>query len=124
MYRYSLGELEELALAYAKKAEAPFSILLEGGIGMGKTTFSKFFIENLLLDGLQKVTSPTFNIVQIYETVKGPIWHADLYRLKKEDELFQLGLLEAMHENICLIEWPEILKKYIFDCNYEVLNLT
>ena len=124
MYKYSLDELKNIAESYADRVEAPFSILLEGDIGAGKTTFSKFFIERLLIDKSQPVTSPTFNIVQVYETVKGPLWHVDLYRIRKEEEVFQLGLLEAMHENICLIEWPKLIKGYVSNCNYEVLDLT
>lgn len=95
----------------------PTSILLFGELGSGKTAFAKLFIENLLFDGSQKVTSPTFNIIQIYATIRGDIWHADLYRLKKEAELEELGLIEAMHENICLIEWPEIILPFVKDNN-------
>lgn len=124
MYKYSFGELKNFAEMWAEKAQSPFSILLEGDIGVGKTAFSKFFIEKLKTDKQQNVTSPTFNIIQIYDSVKGPIWHVDLYRIRKDDELFQLGLIEAMHEHICLIEWPGLLKKYIADCNFEVVDLT
>ena len=122
-YKYSLEELKNIAERMADEAVPPLSILLEGDIGAGKTTFSKFFIEKLLIIKNQQVTSPTFNIVQIYETVKGPLWHVDLYRLKKEEEIFELGLIEAIHENICLIEWPEILKKFVKDCRIEVVDL-
>lgn len=123
IYKYSIEDLKKISQEFAEKATPPFSILLEGDVGVGKTAFSKFFIETLLTDKSQNVTSPTFNIVQIYETKKGPIWHVDLYRIKKEEEIFQLGLLEAMHESICLIEWPELLRKYISDCNYTVIDL-
>lgn len=106
----------------AEDAYAPCSILLYGDIGAGKTTFSQFFIEKILIDHRQKITSPTFNLIQIYDTVKGPVWHADLYRIKDKTEIFQLGLIEAMHETICLIEWPDILQDFISDCKVKKLT--
>ena len=112
----------------ADSVSSPCSIFLEGGLGAGKTTFAQFFIQRLLNDKQQSVSSPTFNIVQIYDTTKGSIWHVDLYRIKNESEIFELGLLEAMHECICLIEWPQILRssafqQYIANCKYTTLNL-
>lgn len=121
-YKYSLEKLRGIAEEMADAAQAPFSVLLEGGIGAGKTTFSRFFIQRLA-SGTQ-ITSPTFNIVQIYDTPKGSVWHVDLYRLKGDEELFQLGLIEAMHDSICLVEWFGLLKPYISDCNYTVLDLS
>ena len=102
--------------------------MFEGDVGAGKTTFSQFFIQKLLKDLAQPITSPTFNIVQIYDTVKGAVWHVDLYRIKHEEEIFELGLFEAMHECICLIEWSQLLfsdalKKYTKNCRYTVLKL-
>lgn len=106
----------------------PCSIFLDGGLGAGKTTFSRFFIQRLLKDKQQSITSPTFNIVQIYDTTKGSIWHVDLYRIKDEREIVELGLFEAMYECVCLIEWPQILlsssfRQYIANCKYMVLDL-
>ena len=112
-YKYSLEKLQNIAEDLADKASPPFSILLNGEVGAGKTAFSKFFIGKLIIDKNQSITSPTFNIVQIYETIKGGLWHVDLYRLEEDKEIFELGLLEAMQECICLIEWPERIKKYI-----------
>lgn len=113
MHKYSLSDLKDFAEKLAFESVPPISILLYGNLGAGKTTFSKFFVESIRADSNQKVTSPTFNIVQIYETSKGPLWHVDLYRLKSEEELFELGIFEAMNENICLIEWPQILEPYV-----------
>lgn len=124
-YKYSLDELKNLAEEMAVSVEQPFSLLLHGEVGTGKTAFAKFFIEKILLSD-ELVTSPTFNIIQNYQTSKGVVWHADLYRIKSEAEILSLGLLEAMNENICLIEWPTLLRKYVnhfkfgeifFDCN-------
>jgi tRNA threonylcarbamoyladenosine biosynthesis protein TsaE len=123
MYKYSLLELKSIAEDWAKKSEPPFSLLLSGNLGVGKTTFSKFFIESVIFDKTQKITSPTFNIIQIYETKKGPLWHIDLYRIKNESEIFELGLFEAMSEYLCLIEWPEIISKYTKQYNHFSIQL-
>lgn len=123
MYKYSIENLKNIAEKFADDATPPFSILLNGEVGAGKTAFSKFFINKLIVDKTQNITSPTFNIVQIYESIKGPIWHVDLYRLKKEEEILELGLIEAMHESICLIEWPEMIRKYIKSTNFVEFDL-
>ena len=128
VYKYTLAQLKKIAEDMADSVTSPCSIFLEGGLGAGKTTFSQFFIRKLLKDKQQSISSPTFNIVQIYDTTKGSIWHVDLYRIKDEREIFELGLLEAMHECICLIEWSQILRssafqQYIANCKYTTLNL-
>lgn len=128
MHKYSLPELKRIAEELAENVVAPYSIFLEGGLGAGKTTFSQFFIQKLIKCGAQAVVSPTFNIIQIYDTTKGSVWHVDLYRIKDPREIFELGLLEAMQECICLIEWPQILhsdifKQYATNCNHMLLDL-
>jgi tRNA threonylcarbamoyladenosine biosynthesis protein TsaE len=122
-FKYSLNRLKQMAEDYAFNARAPFSILLLGDLGAGKTTFSKFFIEKIMIDKNQRVTSPTFNIIQTYETTKGSVWHADLYRIKNKEELLELGLVEAMSNLICIIEWPQLLKQYIAGFNFVEISL-
>ena len=73
MYKYQIKKLKTISENLAQEVVAPFSVLLFGGIGAGKTTFAKFFIEKLLIKK-QNITSPTFNIVHVYYTIKGPIW--------------------------------------------------
>ncbi len=121
VHKYSLVELQQKAYNLADKVVSPVVILLNGNLGVGKTTFAQFFINQIINDKSEAVTSPTFNIVQIYETVKGPVWHVDLYRIKSKIELTELGILEAMHQYICLIEWPELIRKYTESC--EVINI-
>jgi tRNA threonylcarbamoyl adenosine modification protein YjeE len=115
MYKYTIDILQGMANDLARIARPPLSILLIGGLGSGKTTFAKFFVRSLLKNEGLNVSSPTFNIVQIYETEDGEVWHADLYRLNNFKDVLEIGLLEAMQENICLIEWPELLTDSI--CN-------
>lgn len=83
-------------------------LLLEGPIGAGKTHFARALIQSLLMRP-EDVPSPTFTLVQTYETANFEIWHADLYRLSHPDEALELGLAEAFETALCLVEWPEKL---------------
>ena len=83
-------------------------VLLRGDIGTGKSFIARAVIQSLQ-EQPEDIPSPTFTLVQTYETYVGEIWHADLYRLSSVDEVEELGLLEAFDSAICLIEWPDIL---------------
>ena len=89
-------------------------ILLTGNLGVGKTTFIKYIINSLQRINRQKISevpSPTFNITNEYQIKKIIIKHYDLYRIKNEKELNNLGFQENLKKQITLIEWPEIAKK-------------
>ena len=89
-------------------------IFLYGEIGIGKTTFIRHLINYLQLKYNVKVTevpSPTFNILYEYKIDKLIIQHYDLYRLKSEMELKNIGLFENQKDFITLVEWPEIIKE-------------
>ena len=83
-------------------------ILLRGQIGAGKSALARAFIRARLGEDTE-VPSPTFTLVQTYEHDDVELWHADLYRLTDPQELIELGLIDAMEDQICLIEWPELL---------------
>jgi len=88
-------------------------IFLYGEIGVGKTTFVRFFINHLETKKKIKnseVLSPTFNIVYDYDIGKAKILHYDLYRLKNYNDISQLGMFETLDDNIKIIEWPELIK--------------
>ena len=89
-------------------------ILLTGNLGVGKTTFTKYIINSLQRINRQvisEVPSPTFNITNEYQIKKILIKHYDLYRIKNESELINIGIQENLKKQITLVEWPEILKK-------------
>tara|TARA_A100001015_G_scaffold278902_1_gene339528 strand:+ start:389 stop:868 length:480 start_codon:yes stop_codon:yes gene_type:complete len=89
-------------------------ILLSGDLGVGKTTFVKYIINSLQKINrlrISEVPSPTFNITNEYQIKKTLIKHYDLYRIKNENELYNIGIQENLKKQITLIEWPELLKK-------------
>lgn len=96
----------DLARRIAPLLEVGDCFLLEGAIGAGKTAFCRALIR-ARLGRMEDVPSPTFTLVQTYEDDAGDLWHFDLYRLTHPDEVFELGLDDALTSAICLIEWPD-----------------
>ena len=88
-------------------------IFLYGEIGVGKTTFVRFFIHSLEnKHGIKNsdVLSPTFNIVYDYDIKDIKILHYDLYRLKSYKDISQLGMFETSKNHIKIVEWPELIE--------------
>jgi tRNA threonylcarbamoyladenosine biosynthesis protein TsaE len=83
------------------------AVLLRGPLGMGKSTLARGLIRALTSPD-EDVPSPTFTLVQFYET-RPPVAHFDLYRLTRPEEAFEIGLDEALDHGCVLIEWPERL---------------
>jgi tRNA threonylcarbamoyl adenosine modification protein YjeE len=81
-------------------------VLLAGGLGAGKTALARAIIRSLGQDQSLEVPSPSFALVQPYETEIAPVVHADLYRLASEREIDELGLFDRP-DAIVLVEWPE-----------------
>lgn len=82
-------------------------IALHGDLGMGKSAFARAVIRRLAGDPGLEVPSPTFTLLQSYETSRFPVHHFDLYRLADPDELIEVGFAEAVGEGLSLIEWPD-----------------
>jgi tRNA threonylcarbamoyladenosine biosynthesis protein TsaE len=103
-----LAATEALAARLAARATPGDSILLEGDLGAGKTAFARAFLRAASDDPALEVPSPTFTLVQIYETKIGPIFHYDLWRLDGSDSLVELDWDDA-RDGIVLVEWPDRL---------------
>lgn len=87
-------------------------VLLKGNLGTGKTSFSKALLKEL--GYVSEVSSPTFNIVNTYIFEGKTIYHFDLYRIKRVEELEEIGFMDYLDsKHVCLIEWPEIVEDYI-----------
>lgn len=114
----SLIETQNLAKILAKKIENGMVILLYGEIGAGKTTFTKFLLENLGVKSI--VSSPTFTLLNEYDGVF-PVYHFDMYRISSEEELYELGFEDYINSKsspfvktgLTLIEWPENVLKML-----------
>lgn len=83
-------------------------VLLSGDLGAGKTSLARAVIEALC--GIADAPSPTYTIVQVYDRFEGgELWHADLYRVERPDELDELGFDDAFDHAVTLVEWPDRL---------------
>ena len=105
---------EEIAKKINNKIKQGDILFLYGEMGVGKTTFVKYLINDFQLkfnEQLTEVTSPTFNIMNEYNINNLTIKHYDLYRLKSVEEINNLNLFEKNNKSILLIEWPQIIKK-------------
>ena len=108
----SLEDTQNLASKISKIVGASDIIFLYGEIGVGKTTFVRFFINHLEVEnGIKNsnILSPTFNIVYEYDIGDTKILHYDLYRLKNYKDILQLGMFEISNNRIKIVEWPELI---------------
>jgi tRNA threonylcarbamoyladenosine biosynthesis protein TsaE len=104
----------ELAKNFSNYLKGGEIIFLYGEMGVGKTTFVKYLINQFLIKkNLQttEVTSPTFNLLNEYEVDNLLIKHYDLFRLKNKSEIKNLDLFDQNKNTITLIEWPELIEK-------------
>lgn len=85
-------------------------LLLKGNLGAGKTTFTQCLLKNL--GSRDEVSSPTYSIVNEYNSPNGKIFHFDLYRMKNIEEVYDIGIDEYLDNGyLCIIEWPEIYEE-------------
>ena len=96
----------QFATKFAKTLKGNEIIALWGTLGMGKTVFARAIIQ-ALTKRKEEVPSPTFTLLQTYDTPKGEIFHFDFYRLKSPQEAYEIGIEDAFDGGICLIEWPD-----------------
>ena len=119
---------EELARKISKKLKLGHVLFFIGEMGVGKTTFIKYLINNFQKENKLKkteVTSPTFNLLNEYQIKNIKINHYDLFRIKNLSEIQNLGLFEDISNAITLIEWPQKIKpkpKNLIELNFEYGN--
>jgi len=108
---------EQLGATLAARLHPGDVVGLQGELGSGKTTLARAILRAAAGDPDLIVPSPTFTLVEIYETPQGTFWHFDLYRLEAPEQVFELGWEDALAEGIVLIEWPqrlgELLPKHL-----------
>lgn len=97
-------------------------LLLKGNLGVGKTTFTQFLLKNL--GSTDEVNSPTYSIVNEYNTPKGKVYHFDLYRLKNIEEVFDIGIEEYLDNAfLCIIEWPEVYEEELYGLKFHEMSI-
>lgn len=101
------GEMLAFGARLACALRAGDTVALTGGLGAGKTTLARGLVQSVLPHEI--VPSPTYTLVQTYELKDFTLWHCDLYRLDHHDEAYELGLMDALGEDVCLLEWPDRL---------------
>ena len=115
---------KELAKNFSNYLRGGEVIFLYGEMGVGKTTFVKYLINQFQIKKrLQttEVTSPTFNLLNEYETDDLIIKHYDLFRLKNKSEIQNLDLFDKNQNIITLIEWPELISKGYFEKTIDLI---
>ncbi len=115
-----LSRIREVANQFLKIFSKPAVFCFYGSIGAGKTTFIQALCEQLEVEDV--VNSPSFAIVNEYNTAKNEsVYHFDFYRLKEEEEAYDLGYQEYFYtENYCFVEWPEKIESLLPDNRYDV----
>ena len=110
---------------FAKTLEKSDIITFTGDLGSGKTFLCREIIRYFCGTNIN-VSSPTFNLLQTYKAPNFTIYHFDLYRLKSQHEIYELGIEDAFQNDICLIEWPQIIEiilpKPVLRVNLEIIT--
>ena len=122
MKTYSLSQTNWLGYRLGKLLQPPACLALSGELGAGKTCLAQAVMRGL---GIEQdyLTSPTYTIVNQYQSPKGPVFHCDLYRLAQARQVEELGLLEQLETGITLIEWPEIILPQLAEAGFLHIKL-
>ena len=113
LFTYDITEIDKVSKIIIESIKQNKIVLFSGAVGSGKTTLIKYVMRELGYK--EHVSSPTFSVINEYALENIKIYHMDLYRIKKEDELYEIGFEEYLKNgNLCLIEWPEIAIKMIY----------
>ena len=125
IYLSSENEIQKLTKKILTKLKFGDIIFLYGEIGVGKTTFVRYLVNELQKKNkikLSQVTSPTFNLLNEYKINDFKIIHYDLFRLESSKELKNLNLFEDRSKAITLVEWPQLLEKKIKNVKKIIFN--
>ncbi|MCU7613215.1 tRNA (adenosine(37)-N6)-threonylcarbamoyltransferase complex ATPase subunit type 1 TsaE [Chryseobacterium sp. GMJ5] len=117
----SVNDWQKIADEVQSQLKHPI-LLLKGNLGAGKTTFTQFLLKNL--ESQDEVNSPTYSIVNEYNTPKGKVFHFDLYRLKNIEEAYDIGIEEYLDNAfLCIIEWPEVYEDELYDVGFHTMSI-
>jgi tRNA threonylcarbamoyladenosine biosynthesis protein TsaE len=121
--QYNLKETPNIAKEVISFFEEYAIVLFYGEVGAGKTTLINEVCRQLN-NGIES-SSPTFSIINEYDTKDGVVYHMDLYRLKDLNEAIEIGIDEYIYSgNTCLIEWPQCIESLIFDEKCLAIEIT
>jgi len=116
---FSPEETKRLGRQIGKAAEPGDVYTLIGDLGVGKTVFTKGIAEGLSIE--EDICSPTFTIVQIYESGRIPFYHFDVYRIGGIEEMDEIGYEDCFYGNgVCMIEWAELVRELIQACAIDI----
>ena len=119
---HTLAEWETVVQQIIPEIKHPI-LLLKGNLGAGKTTFSQFLMKEL--GSQDEISSPTYSIVNEYDTPKGKVFHFDLYRLKSVEEAYDFGIEEYLDNcYLSIIEWPEIYMGELESYDFHEMSIT
>lgn len=117
----SIDDWQNIAETVISELQHPI-LLLKGNLGAGKTTFTQFLLKNL--GSRDEVSSPTYSIVNEYDTPKGKVYHFDLYRLKNIEEVYDIGIEEYLDNAfLSIIEWPEVYQDELYGLKYHQMSI-
>ena len=121
-------DTKKIAIKFASSIPRNCVICLNGDLGAGKTTFSRYFIQSLIKDNSisGEIPSPTFSLLQTYKFQKILINHYDFYRLEKDEDLIELDYANSVSSGICIIEWannfPNVLPENRIEINIDLIS--
>ena len=108
---YTLADIEAVAEKVLPLLKHKV-VIFKGGMGFGKTTLIKALVK--ALGSTDNVSSPTFSLVNPYEGTDSRIYHFDFYRIKRLDEVYDMGYEDYFYGgNLCLLEWPELIEEIL-----------
>ena len=115
----SAEETKRIAAEFAAELKASDTVCMRGDLGAGKTAFVQGLAKGLGIG--EYITSPTFTIVNVYESGRLKLYHFDVYRIEEPEEMYEIGYDEYIGgDGVCVIEWPQLIEEILPDNRYEI----